>query len=154
MPPGACALALPLLLRSTLTRVLPAVPCFSPTGVRNAACAASSCPCMSCWVSQRWRRAASSTWMQLGCGGMHHTRISRWRGAACTRPQSLTRPCPCATCIWLLHPAPTSAQDGFDPLQLALVVVFILPSISAKTSRALAVGITCNLCWWCFSCTN
>ena len=49
--------------------------------------------------------------------------------AACTRAQSLTRPCPCATYIRLLHSAPTSAQDGFDPLQLALVVVFILPSI-------------------------
>ena len=42
--------------------------------------------------------------------------------AACTRAQSLTRPCPCATCNWLLHPAPTSAQDGHDPPQLALVV--------------------------------
>ena len=42
-----------------------------------------------------------------------------------TRQQSLTRPCPCATCIWLLHTAPTSAQDGLDSLQLVLVV-FIL----------------------------
>ena len=33
---------------------------------------------------------------------------------ACTRAQTLTRPCPCATCIWLLHPALTSAQDGLD----------------------------------------
>ena len=32
----------------------------------------------------------------------------------------------------------TRAQDGLDPLQLALVVVFILPSISEKTSLALA----------------
>ena len=39
--------------------------------------------------------------------------------------------------------------DGLDPLQLALVV-FFLPSISAKTSLALAVGIICNLCWSCF----
>ena len=74
--------------------------------------------------------------------------------AACTRAQSLTRPCPCATCNWLLHPAPTSAQDGFDPLQLALVVVFILPSSSIKTSLALAVCIMCNLRSWCFSCAN
>ena len=29
--------------------------------------------------------------------------------------QSLTRTCPCATCIWLLHPAPASAQEGLDP---------------------------------------
>ena len=57
--------------------------------------------------------------------------------AACTRAQSLTRPCPCATCNWLLHPAPTSAQGGHDPPQLALVV-FFLPSISANTSLALA----------------
>ena len=29
--------------------------------------------------------------------------------AACTREQSLTRLCPCVTCNWFLHPAPTSA---------------------------------------------
>ena len=41
-----------------------------------------------------------------------------------------------------------SAQDGcLDPVQLALVV-FFLPSISTKTSLALAVGIICNLRWW------
>ena len=39
--------------------------------------------------------------------------------------QSLTRPCPYATCIWLLRPAPTSAQDGLGSLQLALMVVFL-----------------------------
>ena len=44
--------------------------------------------------------------------------------AACTRAQPPTRTCPCATCIWLLHPAPTSAQDDLDTLQLALVVFF------------------------------
>ena len=27
----------------------------------------------------------------------------------------------CASCNWLLHPASTSAQDGLDPLQLALL---------------------------------
>ena len=43
--------------------------------------------------------------------------------AACTRAQTWTRTCPYATCIWLLHPAPTSAQDGLDPV--------------------------CNLHWWC-----
>ena len=48
---------------------------------------------------------------------------------------------PCASCIWLPHPAPTSAQDGLDPLQLALVVYF-LSSLSTKTSLALAVGTT------------
>ena len=95
--------------------------------------------------------------------------------ASCTRAQTITGPCPCATCIWLLHPAPTSDQDGLDPLQLALVVVFILPSISTKTSLALVVVFFyiptttyticahmtchaatthCNLHWWCFSSTN
>ena len=74
-------------------------------------------------------------------------------GVARDGTQTLTRPHSCATCIWLLHPAPTSAQDGLDPLQLALVV-FFLPSSSAKTSLALAVGIICNLRWWCFSCAN
>ena len=48
---------------------------------------------------------------------------------------------PCASCIWLPNPAPTSAQDGLDPLQLALVVYF-LSSLSTKTSLALAVGTT------------
>ena len=41
-----------------------------------------------------------------------------WCFAACTRAQTLTRTCSCAN--WLLHPAPTSAQKGLDPLQLAL----------------------------------
>ena len=54
-----------------------------------------------------------------------------------TRAQSLTRPYSCATCNWLLHPAHTSAQGGLDSVQL-VQVVFILPSISAKTSLALA----------------
>ena len=42
--------------------------------------------------------------------------------AGCTRAQFLTRPCPRATFIWLLHPAPSSSQDGLDSLQHALVV--------------------------------
>ena len=73
--------------------------------------------------------------------------------AACTRAQFQSRLCPYATCNWLLHPASTGVQDGLGPLQLALVV-FFMPSISAKSSLALAVGIVCNLCWWCFSCAN
>ena len=59
----------------------------------------------------------------------------------------------CAICNWLLHPAPTSTQDGHDPLQLALVV-FFMSSIHAKTSLALLGVITCNLHWWCFSYAN
>ena len=70
--------------------------------------------------------------------------------AACTRAQTLNRTCPCATCIVLLHSAPTSAQDGLDHLQLALVV-FSLLSTSTNTPLALMVVITCNLQWWCFS---
>ena len=73
--------------------------------------------------------------------------------AACTRAQTLSRTCPCATCIWLLHPAPTSAQDGLDPLQLVLVE-FSLSSNSTDTSLALVVVITCNLHWWCFFYAN
>ena len=50
----------------------------------------------------------------------------------CTRAQSLTRPCPSATCNWFLHPAPTSAQDGLDPMQLALVVFFLLAQLAKR----------------------
>ena len=42
--------------------------------------------------------------------------------AAWARAGTLIRACPCATCIWLLYPAPASDQDGIDPLQLELVV--------------------------------
>ena len=42
--------------------------------------------------------------------------------AVCTRAETLIRTCPCAACIWLLHPAPTISQDGLHPLQLVLVV--------------------------------
>ena len=42
--------------------------------------------------------------------------------------------CPCASCIWLVHPAP------------------ILPPTSKNTPLAVIVVITCcNLRWWCFS---
>ena len=49
--------------------------------------------------------------------------------AACTRIESLIRTCLCATCNWLLHPAPSSSQDSLDPLQLALVVLLGRPLI-------------------------
>ncbi len=55
-------------------------------------------------------------------GDDHHDHW--WCFAACTRAQTLTRTCPCVSCIWLLHPFPTSAQKGIDPLQLVLVVFF------------------------------
>ena len=102
--------------------------------------------------------------------------------AACTRAQTLTKPCPCATCICLLHPAPTSAQDGLDSLQLALAVFFChhlaqSPHLHlqwartatcagsvylAPTSAFTDVHTTCNhaattpynLHWWCLPSTN
>ena len=39
-----------------------------------------------------------------------------------TRARSGSGLHPCASCNWSLHPTTTSAQHGFDPLQLALVV--------------------------------
>ena len=51
--------------------------------------------------------------------------------AGSTRSRSGEGLCPCASCNWLLHPAPTNAQEGLDPQQLALVV-FFLPPNSAK----------------------
>ena len=56
--------------------------------------------------------------------GTRRSRMQQPIAAFCTRAQTLTRACPCATCIWLLHPAPTSSQDGLDPQQLVLVVFF------------------------------
>ena len=51
--------------------------------------------------------------------------------AACTRTQNPTRTCPCATCIWLLHPAPTSPKMVLILcMQLALMVLFL--STNAK----------------------
>ena len=47
--------------------------------------------------------------------------------------------CPCASCNWLLHYAPTSAQNGLDLLQLA-PVVFFLPSISSFRKSTLLAG--------------
>ena len=73
--------------------------------------------------------------------------------AGSTRAKSGEGLCHSASCSWLLHSALTSAQDGLDPQQLALVV-FFLPPNSAKTTRTLAVDITCNLSWWYFSCAN
>ena len=38
--------------------------------------------------------------------------------AGSTRARSGEGLCPCASCNWLLYPAPTSAQDGLDLHQL------------------------------------
>ena len=65
--------------------------------------------------------------LQYGGGGVNvDSGISRSRMqqpiAAYTRVETLIRTYPSATYIWLLHSSPTSAQDGLDPLQLALVM--------------------------------
>ena len=58
--------------------------------------------------------------MHLDTGGWNlgkYKTATLYTFAACTRAQSLTRPCPCATYIWLLHPGmPTCAKDGLGPL--------------------------------------
>ena len=78
--------------------------------------------------------------------------------AACTRARTLARPCPCATCIRLLHPGPTSGQVDVDPVQRVLVVLF--PSSTSANTLLVLVIITCNLHWWYFflahllMCTN
>ena len=67
--------------------------------------------------------------------------------AACTRTRNPTRICPCATCIWLLHPAPTSPK-----------MVLILCNLHwwcysyqlTQKLYILVVVITCNLHSWCF----
>ena len=56
----------------------------------------------------------SRSWMQQSIG-------------ACTRAETLIRTCPCATYIWLLHPAPTSSQDAhLIRLTLPLDIHFVL----------------------------
>ena len=42
--------------------------------------------------------------------------------AQCSKQLQLAQGYNPSTCNWLLHPAPTSAQDGLDHLELALVV--------------------------------
>ena len=54
------------------------------------------------------------SWALLGAGCSNQLQLAK--------AQFLTGPCPCATGIWLLHRAPTSAQDGLDPVQLVLAV--------------------------------
>ena len=70
--------------------------------------------------------------------------------------QSLTRPCPCATCMWVLHPAPTSDQDGLDSLQLALAVLILHQRahlLMCTQTGNHAATVSCNLHWWYFSST-
>ena len=43
---------------------------------------------------------------------------------ACARAHPGLGLCPRASCNWVLHPAPTGAQDGLDPQQLPALVVF------------------------------
>ena len=65
-------------------------------------------------ITYRTGCMAAFEWM-CNCA---HARKGQDFSAMCL---SLTRPCPCATYNWLLHPAPTSVQDGLDPQQPALV---------------------------------
>ena len=86
------------------------------------------------------------------CTQLTATEVNRFL-APSTRAPPQCISCPCATCIWLLHPAPilVPMQDGLDTVQLALVV-FFLPPTSKNTPLAVMVAITCcNLRGWCFS---
>ena len=95
----------------------------------------------SCWTSVIKHAGDYSRSTDATCKSHTHTLHTLHTRAILTRAQTLTKPCPCATCNWLLHPAPTSAQDGLDLCNLRWLVVSILPSISANTSRALAVDL-------------
>ena len=58
----------------------------------------------------------------------------------------------CATCNWFLHPAPTSANDGLDPLQLALLM-FSMPTGNwpiyvLMCANILACFVSCTVLWW------
>ena len=61
------------------------------------------------------------------CLGHKHVYVE----AGCSKPNGalyrgtnpIPRSCPHAACNWLLHPASASAQDGLDPVQLALVPI-------------------------------
>ena len=87
----------------------------------------------------------------LYCRLLHNTLCSSLTQSkaiiACTRAHSLTRPCPCATCNWLLHPAPTIVTK----MVLTLCNLHCWWFSCKKLIQRLMVFITCNLCWW-FSC--
>jgi len=65
--------------------------------------------------------------------------------AACTRAQTITRTCPCATCIWLLHLVPTRAQDAHGCGRCCTFRA-ILQAIYVNT-----LTFSSNFCW--FTCT-
>ena len=97
----------------------------------------------SCWTSVIKHAGDYSRSTDATCKSHTHTLHTLHTRAILTRAQTLTRPCPCATCNWLLHPAPTSVQDWWCPSchQLAQILHVHLQW-------------TCNLSWWCFSCTH
>ena len=77
--------------------------------------------------------------------------------AGSTRARSALRRCFCASCIWLLHPAPTYTcfQDGLDTACATCDGEVFHPSTSENAPLALTVVIThCNLRWWCFLSIN
>ena len=62
----------------------------------------------------------------------------------CTRAQALYPDIALVlTCNWLLHLAPTSAQDGLDPLQPALVYGVFLPSPIAQILHLQLALVVC-----------
>ena len=81
-------------------------------------------------------REPRPSWALVGAGCNNQMQVPQ--------RQALVRGCALMQAAFgLLHPTPTSAQDGLGSLQLVLVV-FFLSSISAKTSLALVVGMNCN----------
>ena len=61
--------------------------------------------------------------------------------AGITRARSALRWCPCASCIWLLHPAPILVLKMILTLCYILaLVVFFPPSTSANTSSLCTHG--------------
>ena len=65
-----------------------------------------------------------------------------------TRAETLIRAYTSTTYIWLLHSAPTSAQDSLGPLQLALVM-FSYHQLPQKHNLHLWWYIIYNMLWTC-----
>ena len=93
------------------------------------------CVCVGATCTSVWQSVLSCVSVWFGVSASHsqlptsaHNLLSLHKG---TIPNHTL---PLCYLNWLLHPAPTTSQDGLEPLQLTLVV-----SISTKTSLALAV---------------
>ena len=89
--------------------------------------------------------ASRPSWAQIYRSGMQQP------NAACTRGPPQCKYCPCATCIWLLHPALIDLCPRWPWHRATCAGGVFLPSTSTNTPLALMVVIACcNLCWWCF----